>query len=169
MKNCSRAGQACSTEKQAMPQTLSTLQTIAAVFLVTASAVALPRLTWIVVEAYVLASPEGGRAFGGLGFVVSYVALAAAISGLVASGLAGMAAAAGALAASRVYMRSALVGGLILSGGTFLIPSLASHGLGPDLLGDIGAVAVNWAAISAAALALSYAGVLRWLPGSRSG
>lgn len=135
----------------------------------TASAVALPRLTWTMVETYVLAGAEGGRAFGGAGFAVLYVALAATISGLVASGLAGMAAAAGALAASRVYTISALVGGLILSGGTFLIPSLAAHGLGAELLGDIGTVAVIWTAMSAAALALSYAGVLRWLPGSRSG
>ena len=152
-----------------MSRELSTVQTMAAVFVVTASAVALPRLMWTMVEAYVVASPGDPRASGGVGFVVSYVALAAAISGLVASGLAGMAAAAGALAGSRVYTKSALVGGLILSGGTFLIPSLAAHGLGPDLLGDIGSVAVNWAAMSAAALALSYAGVLRWLPGSRSG
>lgn len=141
---------------------MSVAKTMAGVFVVTALAVVLPRLAWTMLDAYVLASP-GGRLplSGGVAFSALYVTFAAAVSGLVASALAGMAAAAGALAGSRVYATSALVGGLILSGGTFLIPSLASHAFGRTLFGDIGSIAVTWAAISAAVLAVAHAGVLR--------
>lgn len=139
-------------------------------FFVTAFAVLLPRLAWTLFDAYALkdAGDELG-AEGGLGFVALYVVIAAAISGLVASVLVGISRAVGNLVPTRVYATSALLGGLILSAGTFLIPSLATHGFGRSLLGDIGSVAVNWAAISSVVLAASYLGVLRSGPGSHAG
>lgn len=140
-----------------------------AAFLAAAFAVVLPRFAWTMLEAYVLKG-AGGELGAGLGFVAVYVGIAGAISGLVASALVGISRALGNLVPSRrVYTTSALIGGLALSGGTFLIPSLATHAVGCSLLGDIASMAVNWAAISSVVLAASYLGVLRSGPGSHAG
>lgn len=144
---------------------MSAPKAIVAVFFVAASAVLLPRLGWTLFDAYMLGGPSDASASGGrreLVFVTLFVSAAAVISGLMAGVLAGISTAAGNVADNRKYIVSALIAGLILSAGTFLIPRLALHGSGQSLLGDIGSIAVNWAAISAVVIAVTYAGVSRF-------
>ena len=142
---------------------MRTAKAMAVIFLVAAFAVLLPRLAWTLFQTYVLGHPDGSfPARGGVEFVALFVSAAAAISGLVASVLAGISTAAGNVADNRKCIVSALIAGLILSAGTFLLPRLALHGLGQSILGDLGFIAVNWAAISAAVIAVTYAGVSRF-------
>lgn len=139
---------------------MSAPKTLVAVLFTAASAVLFPRLGWTLFDAYILRDPNGSS--GGareLVFVVLFVSAAAVISGLVASVLVGISTTTGNAADNRKYIVSALIAGLILSAGTFLIPRLALHGPGQSLLGDIGSIAVNWAAMSAAVIALTYAAV----------
>ena len=142
---------------------MSAPKAIAAVFFVTALGVLLPRLGWILLDAYVLGDPDGSSGGGRkLVFVALFVSAGAVISGLVAGVLAAISTAARNVAGNRKYIASALIAGLILSAGTFLLPRLALHGLGQSILGDLGFIAVNWAAISAAVIAVTYAGVSRF-------
>jgi hypothetical protein len=140
---------------------MSASRTTAAVFIVLALAVLVPRLTWTVLDTYVFGHPDSKfGASGGIQFVAFFVGIAAAIAGAVGAVLVLVRRA----TSQRVHLFSALAAGLALSIASFWIPDLAVYGVGYAVFGDVGLIAVNWAAICAVVLLLTQLIIGRALP-----
>ena len=132
-----------------------------AVFFVLALTVLVPRLAWTVFDTYVLGHADGKfGATGGIQFVAFFVGIAAAIAGVWGAVLVLVRRA----IPNRVHLFSALVAGLVLSVASFWIPDLAVYAVGYAVFGDIGMIAVNWAAVCIVVLLLSQFILGRALP-----
>jgi hypothetical protein len=140
---------------------MSAARRTTAVFVVLVLAVLVPRLIWTVFDTYVLGHPDSKfGASGGLQFVAFFVGIAAAIAGVVGAVLAVVRRA----IPQRVHLLGALFSGLALSIASFWIPDLPVYGVGDALFGDVGMIAVNWAAVCAVVILVIQLIVGRALP-----
>jgi hypothetical protein len=112
-------------------------------------------------DTYVFGHPDSKfGASGGIQFVAFFVGIAAAIAGAVGAVLVLVRRA----VPQRVHLLSAVIAGLTLSIASFWIPDLAVYGVGYSVFGDIGMIAVNWAAVCAVVILLTQLMVGRALP-----
>jgi hypothetical protein len=141
---------------------------LAAVFLIMALAVFVPRVVWVIFDTYALGHPDTKfGAWHGIEFAAFFMGIAALVAGVSAVVVVGASVLARKSDEQFPHLLTALIGGLVLSFASVWIPDLLVYGVGYAVFGEIGMVMVNWAVVSAIVLLLVRAAAGRLPPNNR--